>query len=577
MRSRRATLWVWASLLAASILLLWLSWGRWSDAIVDSGREWIVPDGLARGEMLYRDVVYWFGPLTPYFVAGLFRLFGSGFTTLVAAGCLTAIASIVALDFALRRVTGKWEAVVWSTVAVPALVFMPWAGGAVFGMGLRIWQAAALTLFAVSLAIRRPRAPARAAGIGALCGLAGLCRVEWGVAALAACGLAIVVRLGVRRAIRSGLMLSATWAAVFGGVTLLFVSFAGSKAVLGDSHVLLAGLPEETQKFLFHASGLHDVPGGILRMIRSAALWTCGWLALAMFAVRGRDSSWLSARLPILGGALAITFLYRSWAGPWPMFLFSAAPLAGAAAAAVGLARRGPRGAALAAFGSLAFVLSYRKPFSITDWPYVAPPLLFAIVAAAALLRLSVTRANPSARRVLSRAAVAGVAVLSFAFFVGRIAWYRHDTRVPVPGTAAILRADRARAAWLAGAASEIGRVTRSDEALVVFPEGELLNYLAGRHNPLRHRLYLPGYLTASNETEVLAELRQALPGAIAVLNRPTREYGLARFGEDYGREIQSWISEHYRERLVRPTESGDRLFFRRATEGRDPPANPVP
>jgi hypothetical protein len=169
------------------------------------------------------------------------------------------------------------------------------------------------------------------------------------------------------------------------------------------------------------------------------------------------------------------------------------------------------------------------------------------------------------------------VAVLAFAFFAGRIAWYRHDTRVPVPGTAAILRADSARAAWLAGAASEIGRLTRSDEALVVFPEGELLNYLAGRHNPLRHRLYLPGYLTASNEAEVLAELRRTLPGAIAVLNRPTREYGRARFGVDYGREIQSWISEHYREGLVRPTESGDRLFFLRATESRDPRANPVP
>ena len=55
--------------MAATAALFLVSRGLWSDPLIDSGREWIVPDALARGELLYRDVAYWFGPFTPYWHA----------------------------------------------------------------------------------------------------------------------------------------------------------------------------------------------------------------------------------------------------------------------------------------------------------------------------------------------------------------------------------------------------------------------------------------------------------------------------------------------------------------------------
>ena len=76
--------------------------------------------------------------------------------------------------------------------------------------------------------------------------------------------------------------------------------------------------------------------------------------------------------------------------------------------------------------------------------------------------------------------------------------------------------------------------------------EGEVLNLLSGRPNPLRHELYLPGYLTDANEPEVLAELERARPEAIVVWRRPTAEYGRGLFGEDFGRSIAGWIAERY-------------------------------
>jgi hypothetical protein len=97
-----------------------------------------------------------------------------------------------------------------------------------------------------------------------------------------------------------------------------------------------------------------------------------------------------------------------------------------------------------------------------------------------------------------------------------------------------------------------------------------VLNYLSGRRNPLRHKLYIPGYLSSNNEATVLAELEKARPGAIVIVNRATPEYGKRFFGEDYARTIAAFIRDRYvpfpfdpRAGNV-PAESGARLFLRR-------------
>ena len=96
-----------ASIAVATAILFIVSRGKWSDPIIDSGREWIVPDALSRGELLYRDVVYWFGPFTPYWHALFFRLAGSSFGTLVVAGIVSSAAILACLRLALLRITDR--------------------------------------------------------------------------------------------------------------------------------------------------------------------------------------------------------------------------------------------------------------------------------------------------------------------------------------------------------------------------------------------------------------------------------------------------------------------------------------
>lgn len=82
-------------LLGASALWVWLTWGRLYDPIVDQGWYMQVSTRLAGGEVLYRDMIWMYGPLPIYLLALLFRWLGTHVTTflvlysvLATVGCL---------------------------------------------------------------------------------------------------------------------------------------------------------------------------------------------------------------------------------------------------------------------------------------------------------------------------------------------------------------------------------------------------------------------------------------------------------------------------------------------------------
>ena len=160
------------------------------------------------------------------------------------------------------------------------------------------------------------------------------------------------------------------------------------------------------------------------------------------------------------------------------------------------------------------------------------------------------------ARRRLRRAVLAGIAAVAVLAFGGRLLQYASDDRIPIPGTDGMLSTRPRVVRELTDLALAIRRGTAPGDGLVVFPEGEVLNLLSGRANPIRHKLYLPGYLTAENESEVLAELAKARPAAIVIWLRPTSEYGHSLFGRDYGRRIGGWIEKNY---VARTFETGQR------------------
>jgi len=541
-----------------TIVLFLVSRGKWSDAIIDSGREWIVPDALARGELLYRDVVYWFGPFTPYFHAAFFRLFGSSFSTLVAAGIVASLGILAALFYALRAITGRLEAILWTSLAVPALVFMPNAGGSILGMRATAWHAAAFALAAVAILIR-PAEQDRwwcAPLAGALAALAGLCRTEWGLATLVAAGLVVLHRGADRRKVwQKEVWLFAAFFVVFAGVFAFFGIRAGWDSFTRDAPVLLVNLPAETRSHVVLAgvSGWRD---GIWTLLYSTAMWLGVFSLMEIVALQRVDVLRARRRLGRLA-VLLVFFALAAWRGGGFSggLTWSAAPFVCAAACVVGLrSDRQPVATALTGFGTLGLLLSHRRLFFIEDAPYVGPPLLFAFACAAGLCSITVARETDTSTREKLRVGVAVLLVLLIGVaFASRLLEYGRDDRVAIGGSAGFLSARAELASEIEVLGRAIRANSREEEGLVVFPEGETLNFLSGRRNPLRHKLYLPGYLNSGNEKEILGELQRAAPAAAVIWRRARGEYGAGFFGEDYGREIRRWIGDHYDRRSFRP------------------------
>ena len=80
--------------------------------------------------MLYRDIAFYNGPLSQYFNALMFRLFGASLRTLVICN-LTLLAALIALlYYATRQVASRW-----ATTAACLVFVLPFAFGQYVGIG----------------------------------------------------------------------------------------------------------------------------------------------------------------------------------------------------------------------------------------------------------------------------------------------------------------------------------------------------------------------------------------------------------------------------------------------------------
>lgn len=78
------------------VVLAALTWRKWPDAIIDFGTQLYIPWRLTNGAVLYRDLFYiGGGPVSQYFNALLFKIFGASFSTLIAANLIFSAALLV--------------------------------------------------------------------------------------------------------------------------------------------------------------------------------------------------------------------------------------------------------------------------------------------------------------------------------------------------------------------------------------------------------------------------------------------------------------------------------------------------
>ena len=98
-------------IVAIALLLFYSFYGSWIWLAYDVGREILVPAKLAQGDMLYRDIIYWYGPVSAYINSIFIRLFGLKVDVLNYVGLLLTLLSALSIYLLVYKLVDYFWAI----------------------------------------------------------------------------------------------------------------------------------------------------------------------------------------------------------------------------------------------------------------------------------------------------------------------------------------------------------------------------------------------------------------------------------------------------------------------------------
>ncbi len=535
-----------ALLAAAGVAMLAWTWRAWPDPLVDFGRELYVPWRLSQGAKLFKDIAWFNGPLSQYWNAALFRVFGPGLMVLVWSNVLVLLACVWMLYGLIARLADRLTATVAGMVFL--LVF---AFGQYVGIGNYNWitpysheltHGIALGLTTL-VALARWRRTGSRISLGVAGFAFGLCFLTKAEPFLAA-GAAVLVLLAPaarRRDVKSlGIVLASAAAPV--AVSVLTVGLRGT---LGAWPAVLAG---KLERLAYYRADMGlDAPGFRLEEVLTwSGVWLLALGAPVAVAWLGREHRGRTLAL-VCAGATAIVLGMlgiHGWQGALRPLPVAVLAIAGAILMSRGGGDdvRADTALAFAAFGlALLLKMILRARVAHYGFALAVPATLLVVTALVGWLpaRLS---ARGWRGEIVRACGLVLIAFFVVAHLVVTGAWLSRKTETVGTGRDRF-RTD-VRGAFVQRAVSEL--VSSGVHSAAVLPEGVMINYLARVPNPTPYVNFMPPEDILFGGARWAAAFRRSPPQVIFLVPKNTSEYGRGAFGVGYGKALAGWVAEHY-------------------------------
>lgn len=562
----------WALLALAVLFALMLaaSWQRWTQPLIDHGREMNLPTRILAGEQLYADVQFLYGPFAPYFNAFLYRIFGVHLATLHASGAVCAALILLMIYWLARQLMGAWEAALAAALVLvicalksTANYVQPYAYAALYGL---VFALAAL-ICTVRYAQGRGARWLCWAGVGA--GLALISKPEIAAAALAAVGVALLLgSLSARRVLwRDAALFALPVIVIGGGAYGWILSRVPWHVLLEDNHILFSKMPPQLIYFNRHMSGLAQWPNSFWYTatgLGAFAFWA-GMIALLGALVSWRSDTASRGVVKRALGAMALGIVW--WKGLAALFKVhpDATPLSAALLALLlVIGMLGWRGwqswrageslplnyhllLLIAVFSLLSIARAFINVTATGPYaPFFLPTLLVAYVYL--MLRLSPAYFAPPglARHNARRVMMALFAVLVVGMAINSARRFRALQTYQVSAPRGSFFTEPLIGQPLSAAIRFVQQRTSSTDEVLTLPLATTINFLAERRYPLREEIVHPGFLAGEKETEAIRRLEARRVPLIVVTNLLTTEFRDGVFGKDYNQNLMRWITEHY-------------------------------
>ncbi len=545
---------IWFAVLAV------LTWGTWGDPSMDTGYDLLAATRTSHGELPYVDYVYYYGPLAPLLLGGVYVLTGTGIAPAAGLGLVLA-ALAVGLTYRLARLFTAPPAAGLAAALVATAALSSANNSYVLPHSTSGPLATVLTLGVLIMLSRfaSDGGVIRLVTAGILLGLLALTRVDYTLVV----GLAVTAWLAVRvlharhdsrrAALKDAIVVLAP------AVGITFVVYGAFATAMPVRELLFDNLyPVDQLRAAGNVVLRNNAPltaGSGVELVAYLVLYAFGVVALvagaAMVAAGGRARR--LALFALAGAALALVAVlvvrpdtvryYLTFAYAW---IPAGAVLAAAVLGLRALKRHArPAGLdlllTLTTAGVAALTYANFRPFPNAEHPSA---VAYAMPFAALFLVWLHVVVLPRGRRNVAALGMTWIALL----IVASAGLVIHDARqetMTVSGPGGSMTARPADAAALQGALDAIRHETRTGEPVLLVPQLTSLYVMADRPDPLRQLSLLPGALeTAADERAAIARMGNV---RLVVADRtPLTLYDHGSFGTTFDRVLSGWLRSDF-------------------------------
>ncbi len=562
----------------ASALTAW-SWRKWPDILVDFGHELYIPWQITLGKVLYKDMMFSMGPVSQYFNALLFSIFGVSLDTLIVAN-LAILAIITLLIYVLfARICDYANTIIIGVVFLTVFAFSQYVGVGNYNYICPYRHETTHGLLFCLLLVTSLVRYADSAGrwmifsAGTLTALTFLTKSEFFVASTTICLTAAVIlvqsrKIHQRNRIELAFMfIAGGFIALIGFLLLLWqhMPFIDSMRALTTNAVLtVTDKVTIDYKFYIVNLGLDDIPHNLFLMTRS--LFYLG-IAVGFAAATDRIAGqrFRESRFAVVGITVIMTLIgikalsYDDWS-------LTARSLPAVCALSFFyflsrcIANRDDdvllkRYYLLTLWSSMSFVLLLkmllRPRFDHYGYVLAMPGTLLLVALVISIIPTLLRRRHKGGQ--IFRAVMTGLTFSAITVFLGKADSFYTDKELALgkPGDQIFTyRPEVDIRGFLVGEAmKELEATMPGTATLMVLPEGITMNYLLRRTNPTPYYLLTPWEMAAyGGEAMILDKMQSNQPDFVAILNINMRDHGRGLFGDpEYGQKIIAWIDADYK------------------------------
>jgi len=576
-------------ILGCTLYLLNLTWLKWGDLIIDSGRAMYVPLALAEGKVLYKDISYVYGPFAPYLHGFIFRIFSPHLKYLILSGIISILITAMIIYKISKIFLDTIGALLVTLTFLFVFAFGKYMYAGIFNFVIPYTYSATYSilfaLFSLYLFIRFLYFEKQQYifGYTFFLSLCLLCRFEIGLSLLAVFIFSLIIKfLTGKEKVRVFYSMCLTFflplfitAIVFG--LLLFK--IGSWGVLKNNFLdtILANF-NKGNIFITTLAGYNATWQNVLLMLKSSLAYILVFISLLMgsyFLSFGgdEDTKLISRSLflslfkkikernknlsVLIGLSLIVITLYTAKRYLNPTLQYRCLPvICGLITIALFFKllllknRNNISGnLSLLALCLFSWILILRIILNVQAGHYG----FYLLIPGMILYYIFFLRLVPDFFKYKNSVFYGAFIILFILLIANHLGIsrfiYRTQT-LPIQterGTLYYFGNNREKRCkelveFLKGN-------TREDDTVAVFPEGAAINFLSGRDNPIYYYQLLPYDLMKEEvEADVINQLRDKKVSYIAIIQRSTAEYGSPSFGIDYGQKLFNWINENYKE-----------------------------